>query len=274
MFLEYGFHYFCKMKNEAYSVTAVEYLNTVAFVQGLKKLNRSRSITLSLDNPAICASKLMNGSAQIGLVPVAALPLLKPHAVFSKYCIGADGPVRTVRVLSDQPIDSLKRIILDPHSRTSVALLRILLRSRSLDTIELIDGKPGFEMQAIDPMSGILVIGDKVFGVEHRFKHSLDLAEEWVKRFDLPFVFATWVSMVKTPPIWDKVFEAALGSGLEQIPELIETYQRQPAFIEVNVREYLEQNISYAFDPEKKKGLAHFLQLLGQGTYRIPYNQL
>ena len=45
----------------------------------------------------------------------------------SDYCIGCDGPVRSVCLFSDVSIEKIDKIYLDHHSRTSVELLRVYL---------------------------------------------------------------------------------------------------------------------------------------------------
>ena len=84
------------------NVTAVSYLNTKPFLFGLISKNWDSNLNIKLDIPSACARKLSEGKADIGLIPVAALldnPELK---VISSYCIGSDGPVRTVAIFADQ----------------------------------------------------------------------------------------------------------------------------------------------------------------------------
>ena len=107
-------------------ISAVEYLNTALFVEGLRNSLPSGWCDLRLDNPAVCARKMKNAQADIGLVPVAQIPEINPRFIFGDYCIGATGPVRTVKLFSRRPLQDLRSIVLDPHSNTSVQLLKIL----------------------------------------------------------------------------------------------------------------------------------------------------
>lgn len=60
-------------------------------------------------------------------MPAAAVPSLADAQVVTEYCIGAAGPVRTVVLLSNEPIEKARRVFLDAHSLTSVQLAGYLL---------------------------------------------------------------------------------------------------------------------------------------------------
>ena len=77
-----------------YKVSAVSYLNTVPFIHGLKQSKLIHSIDLQLDYPSICADKLINGTVDLALVPVAVIPKLRKFAYYfgllyrSGWCCG------------------------------------------------------------------------------------------------------------------------------------------------------------------------------------------
>ncbi len=111
-----------------YKVSAVSYLNTIPFIYGLKQSKLIEIIDLYLDYPAICADKLISREVDIALIPVVAIPQLENAYIISDYCIWSDGEVDTVCLYSDVPIQEIESIALDYQSRTSVALLKILLK--------------------------------------------------------------------------------------------------------------------------------------------------
>ena len=265
------FHYFCSMSKKGISVIAVEYLNTALFVRGLRDLKQQGLITLSLNNPAFCAENLRNGIAQVGLVPVAAIPELKPDSVFSKYCIGAKGPVHTVRLLSNKPLKELKTILLDSHSRTSARLVELLAKKYWGIEVSFKHAEAGFEKGEHSDDTGILVIGDKVFAIEDQFSYSLDLADEWTKWTGMPFVFAVWVSMIPIDDIWIEHFNQALSMGLKYKDEIASEFSLRPGFEGVDVQKYLTTHISYSFEEDKKKGMKMFLDFITDKEYDIPY---
>ena len=143
-----------------YKVSAVSYLNTVPFIHGLKQSELIHNIDLQLDYPSICADKLINGTVDLALLPVAVIPKLKDSYIISDYCIGADGAVDTVCLYSDVPITDIDSIGLDYQSRTSVALLKILLKEYWQLNPELKKVGIGFE-DNIKGNHAALVIGDR-----------------------------------------------------------------------------------------------------------------
>ena len=79
--------------------------------------------------PSDCATSLLKGDSQVALVPAGALEQLKPWHLIGDYCIGAEGAVKTVLLLSNVPIQEIGRIYLDTDSRTSIRLVKILAAS-------------------------------------------------------------------------------------------------------------------------------------------------
>ena len=57
-------------------ISAVRYANTYPFLYGLKETGFDKKAVIETDHPAQCAEKLINDEVDIGLIPVAAIPLL------------------------------------------------------------------------------------------------------------------------------------------------------------------------------------------------------
>ncbi len=85
------------------------------------------------------------------------------------YCIGAGGPVRTVVVVSTEPIERAERIYLDAHSRTSVQLTGWLAAHRWKIAPEWYTLTDYEQVNRARPGDAFLLIGDKVFDYEDRF---------------------------------------------------------------------------------------------------------
>ena len=107
-------------------VSAISYLNSIPFVYGLENSPLQSEIELSLDIPSECAKKLLENKVDIGLVPVAIIPQLKFSEIIGPYCIGANGPVESVCLFSQVPLNDIEEIQLDFHSKTSVQLVQLL----------------------------------------------------------------------------------------------------------------------------------------------------
>ena len=77
-------------------ISAVSYVNAKPFIYGIEHSGFFQNFSLSLDVPSVCAEKLKNNQVDIGLAPVAIIPELGEHYIIPDFCIGANGPVRTV----------------------------------------------------------------------------------------------------------------------------------------------------------------------------------
>lgn len=248
------------MSIEKVRVSVVKYLNSAPFYYGLENFKGDLPLELHYDTPADCAAKLMTGIVDAGLVPVAVIPLLPESYIIGEYCIGADGPVMSVRLVGDNPVECLKRIYLDPHSRTSVKLIKILASELWKRDYTWLDTGDGFEKHLISGSDGGVVIGDKVFGILDRYEYQYDMAESWIELTGLPFVFAVWVANRRLDPLWIDNFNRALELGLGSIPEFLKTSDLNSRYPGIDLHSYLTKNVSYPLDKQKRAGMALFLE--------------
>jgi chorismate dehydratase len=241
---------------EKLKLSAVSYLNTKPFLFGIFQDDIQNELEVSLNIPSVCATKLKTGEADLGLVPVAVIPQLDNAHIISDYCIGCEGAVKTVCIYSEVPIQKIERLYLDFHSKTSVALTKVLLKKHWKISPFLVQGTEGYIDKIGDATAG-LVIGDRTIGLDKKFPFVYDLGQVWMDYTGLPFVFAAWVSNKKLPDAFIEKFNTALKSGLEHIPQLI--YILPTEYFEFDLKEYFTKNISYTFDDAKREGLKRFL---------------
>ena len=241
-----------------YKVSAVSYLNTIPFIHGLKQSELINTIDLQLDYPSICADKLISGAVDLALVPVVVIPKLKNPYIISDYCIGANGPVNTVCLYSNVSIDKIESIGLDYQSRTSVALLKVLLKEYWQLDPKFINTGVGFE-ENIKGNHAALVIGDRAFTLNAKHKFIYDLSAIWKVMTGFPFVFAAWVSNIKLQQNFISDFNLALEKGLNNIDIALALESDSYPNCE-NPEDYLNNKISYSLDSEKQKGMELFLR--------------
>jgi len=241
-------------------ISAVSYLNTLPFIYGITESGLLHNYELNLDVPSGNASRLLAGQADLGLVPVGALPAFNKYHIVGNLCLGAVGDVKTVLLLSNAPVKELKTVYLDRDSRTSVNLVRILaIRLWKAD----IEWKPldGIDLTTLKPTEGVVLIGDKTFGNRSRFQYCYDLAGCWHSLTGLPFVFALWISTSPLPGEFIRQFSKAIAWGVQHSRDSIRLTRTLP-ISENELIVYLEKDISYEFDERKKKGLDLFLSWL------------
>jgi len=246
-------------------VSVVNYLNSKPFIYGLKKSPIINEIDLQLDIPSTCADKLIAGEVEIGLVPVTVLSGLIEPNIISNYCIGADGEVGSVLLLSEQPIEKIKTVLLDYQSRTSVMLAEILFEKWWKHAPQFVDADKDFEKD-IRGTTGAIVIGDRAMKLQKKFKHVYDLAAEWKKFTNLPFVFACWVANRKLPDDFVSRFNAALGEGIKNKLAVAELEKLN--YPETDIADYFTNKISYDFDERKKAALQLFLSFVAERIER------
>ncbi len=244
-------------------IGAVSYLNTRPLLLGLEQSGLMSQIELVKAYPAKIAQDLMEGTIDMGLVPVAVIPLLKEAHMASNYCIGADGDVASVCIFSQVPMEQIEKVYLDYQSRTSVQLARILLKQFWKKEVELIKAEEGYIQQINGSTAGV-IIGDRALAARNQFPFIYDLAGAWKQRTGLPFVFATWIANKPIPSEFMEAFDKANGYGLMHLEEVIAVIPNAEQVYDLH--KYYTQNISYSFTADKKEGLKLFLSLLNDSV--------
>ena len=243
-----------------YKVAAVSYFNTIPFIHGIKYSNIYDSIDLQLDFPSECARKLSENDVDIALVPIAILKKNPEFKIVSDFCIGSNGKVDTVCLYSDNSLELIEEIYLDYQSQTSVELLRILCREYWKISPKLQNSEKGFENQ-IEDRTAALIIGDRAFTANKKYKYVYDLAEIWKEMTGLPFVFACWISNKNIDKNFLSEFNSALKFGLSEIDTSIEIEKYNYPHCN-NPNDYLNNKISYILDKDKRKGMEVFLSMI------------
>ncbi|RZK76707.1 MAG: radical SAM protein, partial [Pedobacter sp.] len=166
-------------------ISAVAYTNTKPFIYGISHSELLEKIDLSLDIPSDCAAKLINQQVDIGLIPVAAIPFVPNANIISDYCIGSVGAVNSVFIFSNLPVEEIKSVRLDSHSRTSNNLAKVLLKFYWKKEV-------AFTTDINTATDAIVLIGDRTFGQKESYPFVYDMGEEWMNFTGLPFVYAAW----------------------------------------------------------------------------------
>jgi chorismate dehydratase len=241
-------------------VAAVSYLNTKPLLYGIKRHPVMNDMELVEDYPSRIAQMLIDDEADLGLIPVAATLKLPHWNIVTDYCIGSNGPVASVCIFSEEPMDRIERVYLDYQSRTSVSLARVLLKEYWKKEVAFIDAtSEDFRYQIKGNTAGV-IIGDRALEQRHKSRYIYDLGEAWKQHTGLPFVFAAWISNKELPASFMTAFNEANRFGLENIDQVIKA-NPFPLF---DLEQYYRKFIDYSLDKEKRKGMDLFLQKLGQ----------
>jgi chorismate dehydratase len=235
-------------------ISAVSYTNTKPFIYGIEHSELLTKIDLSLDIPTDCAAKLINNQVDIGLIPVAAIPMVPNANIVADYCIGSVGAVNSVFVFSKVPFQEIRTVKLDSHSRTSNNLAKVLLKFHWKQEVTYTTD-PEAETDAM------VLIGDRTFGKKSEYPYAYDMGEEWMKFTGLPFVYAAWVANKTIPETCIAEFNAALAFGLSHRKELL---KELPAIANFDLDDYLMHKLDFELTDKKREALSLFLSYIEQ----------
>lgn len=235
----------------------VKYANSLPFQYGLELFSQEKDLEWMVDTPSGCSDLFKNNEVDIALLPVGAVAEWDNLYLASDYCIGCDGSVGTVVLLSDYPKDEIKQIVFDPSSKTSNLLVQIIVRDywkrfgiKFVQMEEMDDELP----------AAYVFIGDEVFEKANQYKFKIDLGEQWKEWTGLPFVFAVWVSKKKLSDEFKMGLDRCFSEGIKLIPALI---KQQQQFDENQLKYYFEHQISFHLDDKKMEAIDRFLSYLG-----------
>lgn len=244
-------------------ISIVNYTNTLPFKWALKRSDILKKIDLQEDIPSICAQKLKFKQVDLALIPVALLAELDHYFIETDFCIGANGKVDSVKLYSQVPLNEIKNVTLDYQSKSSITLTKVLFKFFWKINVPYSDAKPGFENEIKDANAAV-VIGDRTFSLNGKYKYEYDLAEEWKKFTGLPFVFAAWVSTEKLPAEFIKEFSGVLKYGIDNILKAVDDDYNVKDLSKEKTIEYLSARIDYNLNDEKRKALKQFLAYIKQ----------
>jgi chorismate dehydratase len=244
------------VEKDKVKISVVSYLNSIPFVNGLEK-NPNNELIVSKDIPSECASKLIDGSVDIGLIPIAMIHKVPNAEIISDYCIAGNGKVASVLLVSNSPIEEIETIYQDNQSRTSVALAKILMSDYWKKVVSW--KEEGSDFLQPKQNEAIVIIGDRALKNYHQYKYVYDLSEHWKNHTRLPFVFACWVANKKIDNDLVKFLNDAFKSSLLEIDSYCDSINTES---DISGRDYLTKYIQYQLTDEARRGMDLFLELL------------
>jgi Predicted periplasmic solute-binding protein len=228
---------------------SVPHLNARPLLEGLEKATGS---VIHFDSPVQLHEKVLSGKIQIALLPVISYLENRDLKLVPGTGIVSHGEVKSVKVFHEKSgvdLANTQSIYLDPSSKTSQRLLKVLLvkkYNRKLDEILWTD-RP-------DYAESVLSIGDHALANSH-FGNSTDLGLEWQKLTGLPFVYACWMSQIPIPQELLAKLHNAKMTGLQSIDEIA---ARQTVVPHEDAVHYLTHHIQYHIEGPELVGMKMF----------------
>jgi chorismate dehydratase len=250
-------------------ISAISFLNTAPlmwdFDNGETADRLRQHFEISYTIPSRCAEQLKEGSADIGIIPVAAYTMIPDLVIVPDVAIAAKNKVRSILLVSKVAINKIRSVATDDSSRTSAALVEIYLR-------KFVGLDPGFTRQKPDLKTMLqwhdaaLLIGDPALQARTDGYFVYDLAEEWKRWTGRPFVFAFWAVRKAAlegrtgEPNIAQVFQQSRNNGLQHIPEIAAAWSSKLGLSSGLISEYLTHNVDYSLDAENVEGLRLFFR--------------
>lgn len=235
--------------------SVVDFLNARPLIWGLLE-NPSPGVEVSRDVPSACADKLASGAADVGLIPSIEYQRIPGLRVVAGLGIAAASEVRSVLLVSDVSREKIRSVALDPASRTSAVLTRLLLKRRYGIDPEFRDGGAA---------DASLVIGDPALKTRLNGRVVLDLAAEWRAFSGHPFVFAFWAVRpgVDAGEVGNIVRES-YAAGQRNFPRLVAGEAAASGLSEAVVEDYLRHSLHYELDAGDVDGLELYYRLAAE----------
>jgi chorismate dehydratase len=242
-------------------VSVVQYLNTVPLVWGMLRGEQQGKYELEFTTPARCADAIRDGSAEVGIIPSIELQRIGNLEVIPHVSISSLASVKSVALFSKVPIEKVKTIALDASSKTSVALLAVLLQKYYRLSPRTITAEPDLRAM-LHKADAALLIGDPALVCNGSGMMVYDLAAEWKKFTGLPFVFAVWAGPASAElRNTTEDFQKSRDYGLAHINEIAHEYAPRHSLTAEEVKIYLTENIDYNLCEEHVEALTLFHRL-------------
>ena len=249
-------------------VSAISYLNTAPLMWNFEHdpsmADLRRDFEIDYTIPSRCAQMLGEGSADIGIIPVAAYTTIPGLRVIPDVAIASRGAVRSILLISLRPLTEIRSVALDSSSRTSAALIQVLLRMQNRE-VTFAPAEPNLDRMLEKYDSGLL-IGDPALQVDRTRYQTWDLAEEWRNLTGKPFVFAFWA--IREDAAQEEelsrvadVFRESRDEGLKHIHEIANEWSPRLSISADAVRQYLTESIHYYLDRDSISGMKLFFEL-------------
>jgi len=245
-------------------IGAVSYLNTRPLVYGLEQLAPQHELLYDL--PSRLADQLAAGQLDVALIPSVEYFLNPDYRIVSDACIACRGPVRSVKLFSRVQPEAIRTLALDEGSRTSVALVQILLRERFGLSPKLVPFPIDVPPELIEA-DALLMIGDRAMHPPAgEYVAQWDLGDVWCRWAELPFVFAMWVSRVheRSEMHHDELTELSTilsqsrDAGVAHVAEIARDEHARFGLAYNDCLTYLRDHLHFTLGPRELAGLRLF----------------
>ena len=195
----------------------------------------------------------MSDELESGRVDAALIPIVD---FLSDEKLRMVGPVDSVLLQSQKPLDEVKSIRLFPESRTSNALIQVLL-------FQYFGANHDIRFTTDDPEAdATIMIGDKALR-GGQTNYTYDLSDMWNRQTKLPFVFAVWAYKADFLDRTDisSILYKTKEKGCNNISILSRHHAEQLNLDPAYIQHYLTDCLYYDIGPREVESIKLFQEL-------------
>ena len=214
-------------------------------------------LAVTADVPARLVEGLRAGDLDVALVSSIELFRRPGYRWLPGLCVAGEGFVGSVQLFLRRPLAELRRVALDPASRTARALVQVLagLDPTMAPDLEFVEVRAGEDPRAAEDCEGWLRIGDPAL-LEHLGEGlpHVNPSARWRELTGLPFVFAAWIARpgVDLAP-HREAFERAARRGHAAAAGLAREAAVGWGLDPDAVVHYLTEECRFRLDPERQR---------------------
>jgi chorismate dehydratase len=229
----------------------VDYINTFPIAWSL-----ARHLPAGLAEEVVGVPTRLNALLHEGAVDVANVSSVEyarhaeDYVLLPSLCVGSDGAVESVQLVSDRHLDDVRTIAATSQSASSVVLARVLLPHATI-------------LPQDADADARLMIGDEALrsAFDDPTPHH-DLGALWRERTGLPMVFAVWAARVGTERLddLDAALSAAVADSAAHAAQVARDAAERFGYPAGFLARYFEK-LRYRFGDRERAGLARFFEL-------------
>lgn len=275
-------------------VAAIGFLNPAPLMWDFEHPPRSAELAerYAIESmlPSECADRLVNGAADIGLVPIATLARHPALRILPGCTIASKKEVRSLLLVrrARQQLAKVRSVAADTASRTTITYARLLFHAWGNPEVPFVPMRADLDAM-LEQADAAIVIGDPALMAleertnrEERSGEELvyhDLAAEWKALTGLPFVSAVWGAATAPKDRPDLLtaqvvqdFTRSRDNGLANIEQIVTEWTRRIPLSEHLIRTYLTHNIHYVLDEECITGMRGFFRMAAESGVLPEYD--
>ncbi len=249
------------MTTSGLQLAVVDYLNAVPLFWGLQHGPQKGLFDLQFMLPSKCADALSAGEVHGAILPSIEFQRIEGLKIVPGLCVSSPGPVRSVLLISQRPMEQIRSVALDTSSRTSVCMVQIILRRHYKLEPEVKPSDPNLSAM-LRECDAAVIIGDPALASDFPGLRVYDLADEWRNMTGLPFVFAFWALRNEAAsPDWVVPMQQSTQYALQHLSEIAESENKRTGLPIPLIHSYLTENIDFNLGEKNLEGLQTFYRL-------------